>query len=584
MVIFTEEEFNKFSLEYTIDKATKILEAINNNKNVVCIGMGGSSKTYSITYVIEELIKSNKITSNEYAICAYTGVASTNASGATFNSTFQFPTNIVDIKETARKWAYKVKKVKSYELVKELLDNLKILIHDEFSMLSNKFMNFMNFAFQFYYGNNKLFGGILFINLGDPLQLLAVEQNEKGEPDCCIDLLTNPEYVKVYFDFGFRYIKKIINEETNEITYELNEDWVNYLSNLRYGNVEYVDENLLYKLGIKVFTMKEYIKHLDELSRILICSLNKTRDNFNEGINEIYKTKGIESFTIDSELFEIEYEPSQFDIINKKLIKLADTNNISFIENILKICKQCNFINYDEMFNKIKANDRDKFSNKVYIKKINNCNLSFNKSAEGDTPISIPLKQNGRQDGIYMCRINKPGFKTMKYSNIANGTVLKLLEYKDSEYGEGYCIMTLKLNQDENYKIGKIYRYNYNMFNKKLTIALQYPFIQSDSNNAHLVQGLTLLESGFLLDEQIPWYSMYHSHYVVSSRVKDPNNFIYIYSKENNKKFKSYQSMEEILSEEVQMKRLKLASIKIKKLVKIYKPILNIVKELEKNE
>jgi hypothetical protein len=69
---------------------------------------------------------------------------------------------------------------------------------------------------------------------------------------------------------------------------------------------------------------------------------------------------------------------------------------------------------------------------------------------------------------------------------------------------------------------------------------------------------------------------MFHSQFVSLGRVKDPSDFVYIHSVDN-----SYGNVDDLLDPSVQQKRLRLAFPKIKKLIKVYKPILEKMKDLE---
>jgi hypothetical protein len=92
-------------------------------------------------------------------------------------------------------------------------------------------------------------------------------------------------------------------------------------------------------------------------------------------------------------------------------------------------------------------------------------------------------------------------------------------------------------------------------------------------------QGLTLNKAGYLLDEKIPFYDMYHSQYVALSRVRDPSDFMYIHSADS-----SYGRLEDAMAPDVQLRRLTFAFAKIKQLVKTYNPVLKLLKNLEEEK
>mgnify|MGYP000361394198 FL=1 len=153
----TIDEFNQFSTQYVNTRTEQIVESIQNDRNVVCVGSSGCSKTYTVKHTIEKLIQYGVIDQSQYTIVSYVGVAAINANGRTINSTFMFPIKINEdnYKEQAENWARSAKSNKRYKSLRETLDNLKIIINDEFSVTSGIFMMFMDLALQLYFGNNS---------------------------------------------------------------------------------------------------------------------------------------------------------------------------------------------------------------------------------------------------------------------------------------------------------------------------------------------------------------------------------------------------------------------------------------------
>jgi hypothetical protein len=587
VITFTHDEFDEFSKEYVTVKSNQILDIVKSGKNVVCTGMGGTSKTYCVQYVIDNLTNNGFIDYDQYCVCSFTGVASLNAGGQTINSTFMFPTRFTDPDIAADKWVTTISKGMKYKVLREFLGRLKIVINDEYSMTSNKFMTFMDLAFKKYYRNSNPFGGLIFICMGDPLQLLPVEQTSDRKPDICIDILDNPDFVNIQFDFGFRYLKK------TETHYIFNKEWFNFLKDLRYGELS-DNSNVLYNLGIKILTPREYIKFLDKFERLMMCQLNKTRNKWNESINKIYANRGSRIYNFGTDFYEIYTKVTDFEVRSRGMVLLKSITSESFIKNIINVCIKCNLVKISDREKNfgITAQTIDKLSSSIFIRKVDQQNdtdnynsisdLSFNQSINGEVPIALPVSQDIRELGLIMIRINRPKFGSLQYDDLVNGSILKLKDINFDNIYNKYCVMEdYKSNV---YNIGQVYRYNYNVASRRLIVGMQWPFVQSDSNNVHLVQGLTLDHAGYILDESIPYYDMFHSQYVALSRVRDPNNFIYIYSKDSTGKlFKSKDNIEEIMDPDTQRYRTQEAYKKIKKLVKIYKPVLEIMKSVEQN-
>jgi hypothetical protein len=579
------DDFTSFSEEYVKQRAAAILESIKNDKNVVCIGPGGTSKTYTVKHVVQSLISTGVIDDDEYVIVSYVGVAALNANGRTINSTFIFPTQINDPTEQAQKWAKSVRSNKRYRSVHNLLQRLRIIINDEFGVTSGKFMKFMNAAFQAYYGNDRPFGGLQMICMGDPLQLLPIEQ-EDGRPSLSTFILDRDSplgasFEVVNFDFGFRYT---IQEKENII---LQKDWFTFLNQLRYGFLpEQNGAEMLHNLGIKVITAKEYTLFEPEVGRLVMAQLNETVDKWNHGINMLYESRNTTIHNLDSIYYDISAKPK------KGYLPLNTLYDKELLRAIYKMCLISGHVPYeidqemiDDLVVKISDMSLHDYVEKVsimsieelemqtkniYLKETKNARqtqLSYQLSADGPVPIVLPKYQKIRDQGLVMIRINKAS----GYPDLVNGTVMTLQKIETNK-----CVLQQPCSS-ELYEIRRIPRYHYDMQSGRLTVCCQWPFIQADACTVTKAQGLTLNKAAYLLDERIPFYEMFHSQYVALSRVRDPRDFMYIHSADKT----TYDSLEKIMDPKVQLRRLGLAFPKIQKLVKTYKPVLKVIQSLE---
>lgn len=563
----TIDEFNQFSTQYVNTRTEQIVESIQNDRNVVCVGSSGCSKTYTVKHTIEKLIQYGVIDQSQYTIVSYVGVAAINANGRTINSTFMFPIKINEdnYKEQAENWARSAKSNKRYKSLRETLDNLKIIINDEFSVTSGIFMMFMDLALQLYFGNNLLFGGLLMICMGDPLQLLPIERID-GEPSLCTFVLDTFDVVK--FDYGFRYIIK----EDDKM--RIKTQWFNFLCDLRYGILPENGDEILYNLGIKVITNLEYIRFEKQFGRLVMAQLNETVNKWNTGINKIYSARKTPIHTLDSIYYDISTKQKS------GYVSLFTIKSTDLIKQIYKICIISGHIKIDsdtsqyEILEKISEASRetlylDPIVKSLYVKELfckRSKELQYNMSVDGQVPIVLPTTQQIRDQGIVMIRINKPS----GHAELANGTVMILLEITNEN-----CLLLLP-DDGQQFRINRVVRYHYDMQGSKLTVCCQWPFIQADATTVTKSQGLTLNKAGYLLDERIPYFEMFHSQFVSLGRVKDPSDFVYIHSVDN-----SYGNVDDLLDPSVQQKRLRLAFPKIKKLIKVYKPILEKMKDLE---
>lgn len=565
----THEEFEDFSRDYVNNRATRIANSIRNGKNVVCIGSGGTSKTFTVRHVINTLIETELIQSDQYVVVSYVGVAALNANGRTINSTFMFPINIDPEKyiEQAAQWAASVKKGKRYKVLRELLERLKIIINDEFSVTSGKFMMFMSHAFQAYYGNEIPFGGLQIICMGDPLQLLPIER-VNGRPSLSTYILDDHIYFDiVHFNFGFRYTVK----EDDRIV--LKKDWFNFLNDLRYGKLP-ASHQTLYDLGIRVITSLEYIRFEEHFGRLVMAQLNATVDKWNNGINKIYEQRNIPIHNLGSVYYDISA------VKKPDYVCLTEFGDADFIKGIYKICLSSSFIKHKgkralfEILDELQDTSIKKLKElveNVYIKEVNTKQVkdqTYNMSSDGIVPITLPTEQEIRDKGLIMIRINKAS----GYPDLVNGTIMVFDQILNDR-----CIARLP-GQEDPYEIKRVQRYHYDLQGNKLTICCQWPFIQADACTVTKSQGLTLNKAGYLLDERVPYYDMYHSQYVALSRVRNPCDFMYIHSVDA-----SLGSVDDIMNTKIQLKRLKLAFTKIKQLVKVYDPILEKMIALEKD-
>ena len=147
----------------------KQLEAFNivkNNNNLFLTGSAGTGKSFTIKNIVNYLIKFNI----NYGLTALTGCAASLINGQTIHSYLCLGINksLNDIyKDISIKYPMKLKSLKK----------LKTLIIDEVSMMNNELLELINSLFQMINNNDKPFGGIQLIMVGDFHQLPPVNGN-----------------------------------------------------------------------------------------------------------------------------------------------------------------------------------------------------------------------------------------------------------------------------------------------------------------------------------------------------------------------------------------------------------------------
>ncbi|XP_063420756.1 uncharacterized protein LOC134705970 [Mytilus trossulus] len=99
-------------------------------------------------------------------LCAPTGKAAHNIGGNTIHSTFCIP--------VSRGFSYKPLAMEQLNTYRLKYKNLKVVIIDEISMVGCKMFNFINGRLQEIMGNNRQFGGVSIIAVGDLYQLKPV--------------------------------------------------------------------------------------------------------------------------------------------------------------------------------------------------------------------------------------------------------------------------------------------------------------------------------------------------------------------------------------------------------------------------
>ena len=144
-------------------------------RSVFLTGKAGTGKTTFLRYMTETVGK-------RFVVLAPTGVAAINAGGSTIHSFFQLPLcpYLPDVKElvTEYQMTEKYRSLKK-ERVK-IIRTLDLLIIDEISMVRADLLDAVDMTLRRYRRNDKPFGGVQLLMIGDAQQLSpVVRENER---------------------------------------------------------------------------------------------------------------------------------------------------------------------------------------------------------------------------------------------------------------------------------------------------------------------------------------------------------------------------------------------------------------------
>lgn len=165
---FYGEEPEKINNIVVLEEYKKVKNFIEHSEDQVLFvsGKAGTGKSMLIKY-IDAVFNKSKL---NYIKVAPTGVASINISGQTVHSMFGLPISII----TRRNIKLRGDKAK-------ILKKVELLIIDEVSMLRADTMDAINWTMQEAKLNNKPFGGVKIVIVGDLYQLLPVLREEEKD-------------------------------------------------------------------------------------------------------------------------------------------------------------------------------------------------------------------------------------------------------------------------------------------------------------------------------------------------------------------------------------------------------------------
>ena len=216
----------KIEINDDFARALKLLE--NTNKNVFITGKAGTGKSTLLQYFREH-------TDKNVAVLAPTGVAALNVEGQTIHSFFRFPTTITP---------QTVRKKKPSKQFLELLKKLDAIVIDEVSMVRADMMDCIDEALRFCLKNEKPFGGLQMVFIGDLYQLPPVVAGRE-ERELFKTYYKSPYFfdAKVFDDFEMEFI------ELEKIYRQKDADFIELLNKIRNNSIEEADIKKLNSRG-----------------------------------------------------------------------------------------------------------------------------------------------------------------------------------------------------------------------------------------------------------------------------------------------------------------------------------------------
>ncbi|NCC70116.1 AAA family ATPase [bacterium] len=257
----------------------------NSNKNIFITGKAGTGKSTLLEYLRDNIDKN-------LVVLAPTGVSALNVKGQTIHSFFGFKPNItID----------KIKKGKNSQIYK----NLELIIIDEVSMVRADLLDCIDKFLKLSRKNEKPFGGIQIVFVGDLYQLPPVVTYEDKK---ILDyfLYKTPYFFSAYvmsqIELVIIELKKIYRQKDN--------DFINLLNLIRNKKIDQENLDLINKRYLN-------IEFNDDLY-ITLTSTNKLSENIN--IEKLSEIKG-KKYNYRAEIegnFDSKYYPTN-EILDLKI-------------------------------------------------------------------------------------------------------------------------------------------------------------------------------------------------------------------------------------------------------------------------
>lgn len=283
--------------------------------SVFLTGRAGTGKTTFLKYIVEN-------TPKRCVVLAPTGVAAINAGGVTIHSFFQLPLcpYLPDVKELITEYqmpdAHRQLKKEKVKIIK----TLDLLIIDEISMVRADLLDSVDAVMRRYRRNDKPFGGVQVLMIGDAHQLppVVTEQDE-------------PWLKRVYpspFFFHSKVMQRLqyITIELQTVYRQLDTSFLDILNSIRDGRMDNATYRLLNSRLDPRFNPDDTIA-VSGNRWIRLTTHNRQADNINQQKLEALKTRLYTFYA------EIEGDFPENSLPAEKVLQLKEGAQVMFLRN-----------------------------------------------------------------------------------------------------------------------------------------------------------------------------------------------------------------------------------------------------------
>lgn len=199
---------------------------LGTGRSVFLTGKAGTGKTTFLKYITSE-------TSKRFVVLAPTGVAAINAGGSTIHSFFQLPLcpYLPDVKELVTEYQMPEKYRSLRKERVKIIRTLDLLIIDEISMVRADLLDAVDMTLRRYRRNDKPFGGVQLLMIGDAQQLSPVVRESERE-------FMAQVYASPYF-FHSKALQKLdyVTIELQKVHRQKDEEFLNILNSIRENKI-----------------------------------------------------------------------------------------------------------------------------------------------------------------------------------------------------------------------------------------------------------------------------------------------------------------------------------------------------------
>ncbi len=200
------------------DKQLEALNVVKTNRNLFLTGSAGTGKSYTIKSIVSYF----EINNINYGLTALTGCAAVLINGQTIHSFLGLGISR-DLKEI-------IKNLEKFKKQLTIIKNLQSLIIDEISMMDDELFEIINKLLKTIKKNDKVFGGIQLILVGDFHQLPPITNDYCFNSPVWNDLkLTSIVLTEIIRQKDDDILKQILEEIRNE---RLSDNSLDILNNL----------------------------------------------------------------------------------------------------------------------------------------------------------------------------------------------------------------------------------------------------------------------------------------------------------------------------------------------------------------